>query len=53
MVQELAARGADILARTHNINLALDEATGSNHWKTASVLKHLMGPDWYKWARYC
>ena len=52
MVQELATRGADILARTCNTNLALDEATGSHHWKTASVLKHLMGPSWYNWARY-
>jgi hypothetical protein len=51
VVRELARRGADILARTIHTNLPLDEATGSHHWKTASVLKHLMGPDWYQWAR--
>ena len=42
----LARRGADLLARTVHTNLPLDEATGSHHWKTASVLKHLMGPNW-------
>lgn len=51
VVIELAKRGADIRARTIHTNLPLDEATGSHHWKTASVLKHLMGPDWYQWAR--
>lgn len=51
VVIELAKRGADIKARTVHTNLPLDEATGSHHWKTASVLKRLMGPDWYRWAR--
>jgi hypothetical protein len=37
---------------TTDTNLPLDEATGSHHWRTASLLKHLMGPDWFKWARY-
>jgi hypothetical protein len=46
VVKLLARRGADLLARTINTNLPLDEATGSHEWKTASLLKHLMGPDW-------
>ena len=46
VVKLLARCGADLLARTINTNLPLDEATGSHEWKTASLLKHLMGPDW-------
>ena len=46
VVKLLARCGADVLARTINTNLPLDEATGSHEWQTASLLKHLMGPDW-------
>lgn len=50
-VKALIAAGANLYSITRHTNLPLDEATGMEHWVTASTIKRAMGPEWWKWCR--